>query len=80
MCEKRIEKTAKSVKGVESADWNLETKMIEVTYDESKTDVDKIKAAIAKVGHDTDKYKADDKVYSHLPACCKYEREETKSE
>ena len=29
---------------------------------------------IAAVGHDTEKYLADDKVYEKLPGCCHYER------
>ena len=74
MCESRIEKAAKSVEGVSSADWDKETKMIEVTFDESKTNIDKIEKEIAAVGHDTKNYSSDDKVYSNLPGCCKYER------
>jgi hypothetical protein len=26
------------------------------------------------VGHDTEKYRADDKAYAKLPGCCKYDR------
>jgi len=74
MCEKRIEKAAKSVDGVTSADWDKETGSIEVSFDKSKTDVDKIQIAIADIGHDTDLHKADDKVYNALPVCCQYER------
>ena len=54
MCEARIEKAAKSVEGVSKADWNKDTKMMEVTFDDAKTNVDKVETAIAKVGHDTD--------------------------
>ncbi|HKJ78667.1 MAG TPA: cation transporter [Prolixibacteraceae bacterium] len=74
MCEKRIEKAANSVDGVSAADWNKETKMIEVKFDDSKTDVHKVHMAIAKVGHDTKMHKADDKVYEELPSCCQYDR------
>ena len=74
MCETRIENAAKSVNGVTTADWDKETKMIEVSFDASKTDVHKVHKAIAKVGHDTDMHKADDKVYNALPGCCQYER------
>ncbi len=75
MCESRIEKAAKSVEGVTAADWNKETKMIEVKLDESKTNVHKVHMAIAEVGHDTEMHKAKDETYNALPACCKYERE-----
>jgi len=74
MCETRIEKAAKSVEGVSSADWDKETKMIEVSFDAEKTDLHKIHQAIADVGHDTRMHKASDEVYENLPACCKYER------
>ena len=74
MCEKRIEKAAKSLDGVSKAKWDSETKMMEVTFDESKVKIEDIHKAIADVGHDTDKAKADDKVYSELHSCCKYDR------
>jgi len=74
MCENRIEKAAKSVDGVTAADWNQETGILKLSYDESKTNSDKVQTAIAKVGHDTDTHKAKDEVYSDLPGCCKYER------
>jgi len=76
MCETRIEKAAKSVEGVSLADWDKETKMIEVKFDAEKTDLHKIHQAIAEVGHDTKMHKASDEVYDKLPACCKYERME----
>ena len=74
MCENRIEKAALGVEGVNSADWDKETKMLKLTCDVSKVKVENIHKAIAKVGHDTDKAKADDEVYSNLPGCCKYDR------
>ncbi len=79
MCETRIEKAAKTVDGVSEADWNKESKMMEVTFDDVKTDVHKVHMAIAKVGHDTDMHKAKDEVYSELPGCCKYDRSAEKS-
>lgn len=80
MCEDRIEKAANSVDGVTSADWDKETKMIEVKLNESKTDVHKVHMAIAKVGHDTEMHKAKDEVYNKLPGCCKYDRPEGKTD
>jgi len=74
MCETRIEKAAKSVDGVLSADWDKETKMIEVKFDSDKVAIQKVDMAIAKVGHDTKMHKASDEVYDKLPGCCKYER------
>jgi len=74
MCKTRIEKAAKSVDGVTVAEWNVETKMLALTFDDSKTNVTKVQEAIAKVGHDTDKYKATDEAYNKIAGCCKYER------
>jgi copper chaperone CopZ len=74
MCESRIEAAAKSIDGVSTADWDKDTKMIAISYDESKTDVHKIHMAIAKVGHDTDMHRASDEVYNSLPGCCHYDR------
>ena len=74
MCEKRIEKAASAVEGVSKADWNKETKQLELTFDDSKTSLDKVEVAIAKVGHDTPHHKASTEVYHKLPGCCKYER------
>ena len=74
MCKTRIEKAANSVDGVSSADWDKETKMLEVSFDPEKSDQHKIQLAVATVGHDTKMHKASDEVYDELPGCCKYER------
>ena len=34
--------------------------------------VDDIHKAIAKAGHDTEKFKSDNETYNSLPDCCKY--------
>jgi len=74
MCKDRIEKEAKSVNGVVLADWNVETKMLQVEFDASKTTLDAIQKVIALAGHDTGKYKAPDDVYNKLPKCCLYRK------
>ncbi len=74
MCKTRIEKAAKSVKGVSEATWNSENLMLTVTFDDTKTTTLKIEEAVAKVGHDTDNAKATDKTYNALPGCCQYDR------
>jgi Cu(I)/Ag(I) efflux system membrane fusion protein len=72
MCKDRIEKAAKSVNGVTSASWDIKTKQLHLDFDPAKTSVDAVAKAIAKAGHDTDRYKADKATYDALPACCKY--------
>lgn len=74
MCEKRIEMAALSINGVSKADWNMETKQLVVVLDNSKTNLDKVEVAIAKVGHDTKMHNTSDEVYNKLPDCCKYDR------
>lgn len=78
MCEKRIEKAAKSVEGVSEADWNQKDKMLEVSFDDSETDVHQVHMAVAKAGHDTKMHKASDETYENLPTCCQYDRNESK--
>jgi copper chaperone CopZ len=74
MCKSRIEKAAKSIDGVNKAEWDEETKMIEVTYKPEEVKILDVKKAIVKVGHDTDILLAKDEVYEALPGCCQYER------
>ncbi len=78
MCEKRIEKATLSVKGVSNADWDQETKSIEVTYDDQKTNTQQIQTAITMAGHDTQLFSASDQKYSELPDCCKYQRDKSR--
>jgi membrane fusion protein, copper/silver efflux system len=73
-CKDRIETAAKSVSGVRSADWSSETKMLQVQFDGTKTNLEAIQKAIAQVGHDTEKYKAPDNIYKELPECCLYRK------
>ena len=54
MCEKTIEGSLKNVKGIDKADWNKETKMMEVTFDPEVITLTEIKQKIADVGYDTD--------------------------
>jgi len=70
-CKKRIEKAAKSVKGVSSAKWDIAINLLIYTYTGivKKEDVSN---AILKVGHDTELGRAPDDIYNALPACCKY--------
>lgn len=72
MCKKKIEKAARNA-GASFAEWNTETKMLQVEYGNG-SNADKIQQSIAAIGYDTPKYRAEDAVYEKLHACCKYER------
>lgn len=74
MCKERIENAAKSVEGVSFASWDIDKQEVHLNFDPAKTSTDEIAKAIAKVGHDTDKYKAEQAVYDALPSCCKYRK------
>jgi len=74
MCKKTIEKAAKGVAGVESANWNVDTHQFNVVFNPSKTSVKQVHQAIAKAGYDTEMVKADDTAYNNLHGCCQYER------
>ena len=74
MCKERIENAAKSFQGVSSADWDVNSKKISVEYDNKRVGLDEIQEAIAKAGHDNEKFKASDEVYNNLPECCLYRK------
>jgi len=73
MCKSRIEKTVRA-EGAGSATWDSKTQLLTVSFDPSKLNSEVLSKKLAAVGHDTEKYKASDEVYSKLPGCCKYER------
>jgi len=73
MCKKRIEKAAK-IEGVSLAVWDEKTKIMKVEFIKEKVSVEAIHKNIAKIGHDTEKEKAEDAVYEKLHSCCKYKR------
>src|SRR5688572_257178 len=73
MCKKRIE-TAAQGKGVSAAKWNISTKNLSLTYNPTKTRLQKVHDRIADVGHDTELKKAATSVYNALPECCLYRK------
>lgn len=74
MCKSTIETTAKSLAGVNVANWNIETKELHVSFNESKSSLADIHKAIAKSGYDTELETAPKDAYDNLPACCQYTR------
>ena len=44
---------------------------IKVVYNSKKTNLDKVKTAITKLGYDADDLKADPNAYQSLDNCCK---------
>lgn len=74
ICKKRIEKAALSVSGVKSADWHSDCGTLYLIINETKTNLETIQKAIAKVGHDNDGQKTTDEIFEALHTCCQYER------
>ena len=72
MCKTRIEEAAQTVRGVETALWNVETHQLSVTVDPNKFKLNKLHYKIASAGHDTRELLAPDPVYDALHECCKY--------
>jgi periplasmic mercuric ion binding protein len=70
-CEKRIMKNLPFEKGVKDVKVDVDRQTVWVEYNAAKTDLKKIKEAIAKLGYDADDVKRDGKAYEKLPACCK---------
>lgn len=73
-CKTRIEKAAK-IKGVKKVEWDMETKMLELTYNPKTVSLEKIHEKLALAGHDTENIYAPQAKYVKLPDCCKYIRE-----
>jgi copper chaperone CopZ len=71
MCKDRIESTAKTVAGVEMANWDQATMNLKIGY-KGEINIDDVKKKIANVGHDIEGLAAPDSVYAALPDCCKY--------
>jgi mercuric ion binding protein len=75
MCKETIEGSLKT-DGVIKADWNKDTKIMNIQFDSTKITLNDIHKKIASVGYDTEKMKGDDKAYANLHECCQYERKE----
>jgi len=73
ICKSTIESAA-NVKDVVQVEWNKDTKMAVLTYDEKQTNQDEILKRIGLAGYDSDKFRAPDNVYAKLETCCQYER------
>jgi copper chaperone CopZ len=73
MCKKNIE-TAGNMKKVAAVNWNVDSKIAQITYDSSKTNPDEILKRIAEAGYENEKFAAKDEQYNKLHACCQYDR------
>lgn len=80
MCKDRIEKAMSYESGIISTNLDLVTKDVTVVYKPNKTNPDKVRIALSKIGYQADDFKADPIAYENLPACCKVPDEGKKTE
>ncbi len=70
-CKDRIEKSLAFEKGVKKAMLDVDTKIVTITYNPSKTTPDDLRKTISKLGYDADNVAKDKAAYAKLPSCCK---------
>jgi|TARA_B100000902_G_scaffold393703_1_gene448479 copper chaperone CopZ len=73
MCKKTIETAALSLSGVTNANWDKQTKQINLTYDPLTVELISIHQAIANSGYGTELVENNMDSYENLPLCCKYD-------
>lgn len=71
MCKTRIENMLSREEGVSKVNADYKRKVITVTFNKERTNIENIKTAIANCGYDADDVKADEEAYGKLPKCCK---------
>lgn len=71
MCVKTIGKALGKTRGVIESKVDLENKTVTVTYDDSKTNLAKIEAAITAAGYDANNKPANADAFEKLSPCCK---------
>ncbi len=70
MCKERIDKTVLAIRGVDKADWNVETETIQISYDSTIVKPVDIEKVIAATGHATTHMPMDTAAHAKLPECC----------
>lgn len=73
-CKENIEK-ALDIPGVSFAEWNEESKMLTVRYNDKKISEDEIHNLISNTGYATNKLAANMEAQSKLSACCQPPKE-----
>jgi hypothetical protein len=73
MCKENIE-TAAAKKGIAKAEWNVDSKLLTLTYNSKKTTAAEVLKRIAYAGYDNEQFLAPDDAYAKLAQCCQYDR------
>lgn len=69
-CKDKIE-AALDIPGVSFAEWNKETKMLTIRYNDNKISENDIHTTISTLGYATDKMEANKEGQAKLDNCCK---------
>ena len=80
MCKNRIEKEAIKVEGVGAVNYNVYNNILSVVPSSASFNNNTLQMAIAGIGHDTEKYKADSLIYESLHECCHYRDPEIRAD
>jgi mercuric ion binding protein len=70
-CRKNITNALKKVDGVTDFNIDVKGKVMNVSFDKTKTDLVKIENAVTMAGYDANDKKADPVAYEKLDDCCK---------
>jgi mercuric ion binding protein len=70
-CGDKFNKDLYNEDGIKRVDVDSKANTITVIYDTRKTDIDKIRLLISKLGYDADELKADPVGVAKLDGCCK---------
>ena len=70
-CGDKFNKDLYNEDGIKRVDVDAKAMTISVVYDSRKTDLDKIKVLISKLGYDADDVKASSEGIAKLDGCCK---------
>ena len=70
-CGDKFNKDLYNEDGIKRVDIDSKAMTITVIYDSKKTDIDKIRLFISKLGYDADEIKADPAGVAKLDGCCK---------
>lgn len=71
MCKNKVEKRLRKIKGIESVELNMDSKILHIIFDEKSIDLSKIEKLINQIGYDANDKPAIPSAYKRLPACCR---------
>jgi len=78
ICKENITYALKRVKGIQTLNVDVDSKIVNVSFDNSVTTLNKIERAITSAGYDANNKKADPDAYDKLENCCKLPKDRKK--